>query len=82
MFMLSRRKQGRNISYISKKRICNNVNSHVNSSESNNLNTSKSDNVIGSTDLPRINVHDKISFDTIIMFQKETDADSSISIND
>ena len=57
---LSKRKQGRKISYISKKRICTNVTSHVHSSESNYTNTSNSANAIGysnllvSTFLPKI----------------------------
>ena len=60
-FMLSRRKKGNNISYISKKRRCITVTSHLNSSESNNPNAYNSDNVIGNPNLPHINVHTKRS---------------------
>ena len=52
----SRIKQERNVSYKYKKSRCITVNLQVNSSKSNNLNTSNSDNVIGNSNLPRINV--------------------------
>ena len=72
VFILSKRKQGRKISYISKKRICTNVTSHVHSSESIYTNTSNSANAIGYSNLPCINVHNKNFFITIITSQKET----------
>ena len=82
MFTSSIRKQGSKISYISKKSICNTFNSNVNSIESNHLNTSNSDNVIGNLNLPHINVQNYSTFNTLIIFQKETNADSIVNIND
>ena len=73
VFTSSRRIKGRNISYISKNSRCDTVNSHVNSSESNNLNASKNDNVIVNSKLPHINVHTKSSFNTLITLQSEID---------
>ena len=64
--MSPRRKQGRKIFYKSNKSRCTTVNSHVNSNESNNLNTSNSDNVIGNSNL----------------MKKVIDAESGVSIND
>ena len=81
-FTSLRRKQGRNILYIYKKRRCVNVTSHVNSSESNYPNTYHSDNVIGDSNLPRINVHTKSSSNELVALQKENDTDSSTSINE
>ena len=71
----------KNISYVSKKRICNTVNSRVNSSKSNNPNTSNIDNGIGNSNLPSINVQSTISFDILITLQKEADTESSTIIN-
>ena len=68
--------------YISKKRICTTVNSHTKRNISNNLNTSNSDNVIGNLNRPCFNVHIKYFFNTLITLQKETDTESSNSIND
>ena len=65
-----------------KKNRCYTVNSHDNSSESNNLNTSNSDNVIVNSNPPHINVQTKSPFNTLIMLPKETDTDSIIRIND
>ena len=42
---------------------------------------SNSENVIGNSNLPRINVHTKSSFNELVAFQKETDTESSTSIN-
>ena len=58
------------------------LNSHLNSSESNNLNTSNSDNVTGNSNLTHINVKNDSPFNTIITFQKRKYKDSSFSIND
>ena len=55
--MSSGRKQGGNFSFKSKKRRFITVNSHFNSSETNNLNTSNSDDVIVNSNLPHINVN-------------------------
>ena len=55
-FMPSRSKHERKVLSNYKKRICNIVYSHVNNRESNSLNTSNSDNVIGTSNLPHINV--------------------------
>ena len=57
------------------------VNSRVNSSESNNPNTSNRDNVIGNSYLTHINVHAVSYFNKIINLQKETGIESIISIN-
>ena len=57
------------------------IDSHFNSSEKNNFNTSNSDDVIGNSNLPRINIHTKSSLNKLINLQKETDTQSSISIN-
>ena len=80
--MLSKRKKGRKVSYKSKKRICITVNSHVNSSKTNNSNTSNSDNVIGNSIIPCININTKISLNKLITLQKETDTESINIIND
>ena len=82
IFTSPRRKQGRNILYIYKKKRFTTVNSHVSSRESNNPNTPNSDNIIRNSNIPHINVHTKSSFNTLINFQRETNTDSSISIND
>ena len=81
VFTFSRSKQGSKVAYRYKKRRCTTVNSHVNSSESNNPNISKSDHVIGNSNLPRINVQTKNLFNTLITWQTETDTESIISIN-
>ena len=80
-FTSSRRKKGRKVFYKSKVIRCTTGNSNVNSSKSNNFNISNSDNVIGNSNLPRVKVQTKSSFNTPITFQKETDTDSIISIN-
>ena len=66
----------------SKKSRCTTVNSHVNSSESNDLNTYNRDNFIGNANIPRINVHTELSSNELVTFQNETDTDSSTSINE
>ena len=82
VFTLSRSKQGRDIPYISNKKRCYTVSSHVRSSESNNLNTSNSDNVTVNSNLPRIKVQTQSSFNTLNVLQKENDIESIISTND
>ena len=62
-------------------RICITVNSQYNSSKTDNLNTSNSDDVIGNPNISRINVHTKISLNKLITLQRETDTQSSIIIN-
>ena len=47
-----------------------------------NLNTYNIDNVIGNSNLPRINVHTKRSSNELVTLYEETDIDSSTSIND
>ena len=81
-FPSSIRKQGRIIFYISKKRRCTTVNSHINSIKSNHLNIPNNDNVIENSNLPHINIQTKISFNKLITLQEETDTESIISIND
>ena len=46
------------------------------------MNTSNSDNLIGTSNLTHINVQNNISFNNIILLQKVTDSDSSSGIND
>ena len=81
MFTLSRRKQSKKILYKSKRSRCTTVISHVNSNESNHLNTSNSDFGIGTSNLPHINVHNYSPFNSLIALQKVTDTESSFSIN-
>ena len=78
-FTLSRRKPGRRILYISKKRICITVTSQVNSNESNNPNTYNSNNVIENSNLPHINVHNECSSNELISVKKKTYTESSTS---
>ena len=73
LFTSLKSKQGRNLSYKSKKRRCITVNSHINSSKSNNLDTSNSNNNAENSNLPRINVQTETSFNTLINLQAETD---------
>ena len=56
MFTLSRKKQGRKVTYKSKKSRCTTYNSHVNSRKSNNPNASNIDNIVVNSNLPHINV--------------------------
>ena len=77
----TKKKKGRKISYKSNRIRCITINSHVNSSESNHLNTSNSNNVIGNSNLPCINVQTKRPFSTLVNLQTETDTASSISFN-
>ena len=46
------------------------------------MNTSNSDNVIENSNLTHINVQNDSPFNTLITFQKLTDTESSVSIND
>ena len=62
MFTSSRRKLGRKFSFESKNRRRIAVKSNFNSGETSNSNTSNSDDVIGDSNLPHINVHTEISF--------------------
>ena len=66
----------------SKKRRFTTVTSHVNSSESNDLNTYNRDNVIVNSNITRINVHTECSSNELVTLQKETDTESSNSINE
>ena len=70
IFISSRRRKGRKVSFKYRKSRCITVNSYFNSIETNNSNISSSDNVIGNSKLPRINVHIKISLNKIINFRK------------
>ena len=81
-FTLSRREQERKVQYISKKSIFTSVNSHVNGSKSNNLNTSNSDNVIGTSNLTYVNIQNDSPFNTFNNLKKVTDTDYSVIIND
>ena len=56
-------------------------NSHFNNSETNNYNTSNIDDVIGNSNLPRINIHTKCSLHKLITLQKKTDTQLRISNN-
>ena len=75
-------KQESNISFKSKKCRCITVDSNFNSSVTDHLNTSNSDNVIGYSNPPSINVHTKSTFKNLINLQKETNTESINSIND
>ena len=55
-------KIGWKVLFKSNKRICVTVKSNFNNSETDNLNTSNSDDVIGNSNVPCIDVHTKISF--------------------
>ena len=66
----------------SKRRRCTTVTSHVDSSESNDLNTYNSDNFIGNSNIPRINIHTKRSSNELVTLQKEINTESSTTINE
>ena len=72
-FTSSRGEHGRKVFPKSKKRRCTTVTSHVNSTESNYLNTYNRDNVIGNSNIPHINVHTECSSNELVTLQKETD---------
>ena len=74
------REQWRKVSFESKNRRRITVNSNFNSSEKDSLNTSNSDNCIGNSNLPFINVHTKSSLNNLIIFQRENDTQSINSI--
>ena len=78
-FVSPRRKHGRKVLRKSKKRIVTTINSHTNSSKSNYLNISNSDNVIGTSNLPHINVQNDSPFNTLITLQKGIDTELSFS---
>ena len=71
VFTSWRRKPGRKFSFKSKNRRRITVNSHCNSSETNNYNTSNSDDVIENSNLPCIKVHTKFSLNKLIALQKK-----------
>ena len=80
-FTLSRQKNGQEVFPKSNKRICTTVTSHFNTSKSNYLNTQNRDSVMGNLNINRINVHTKRSANELVKFQRETDTESSTSIN-
>ena len=82
VFTLSWGKQGQKVLYYSKKRICPDVISNTNRNKSNKLNISNSENVIGTSNLPHINVQNDSPFNTLINLQKVLDIESSLNIND
>ena len=82
VFTSPRRKQRRKVSLKYNKRRCTTITSHVKSSESNDQNTYNSDNVIGNSNLPLINNHTERSSNELVTSQKETDTESSTSINE
>ena len=59
--------------YRSRKSRCNTAISHVNSNESNNLNTSNNDNVIVTSNLTHGSVQNNIPFNKTITLHKVTD---------
>ena len=67
---LIKKKQGKKVSFTSKRKICITVNPHFNSSEKYNPKSSNSNNVIGNSNLPRINVHTESSLNILINLQK------------
>ena len=66
----------------SKKSIYTNIISHFNKNVSNNLKTSNSDNVIGTSKFHHRNVQNGGSFNTLNTLRKLIDTESSVSIND
>ena len=76
------KKLGSKVSFKSKKRRRITVNSHFNSIETNNSNKSNSDDVIGCSNLPRINVNTNSSLEKLITLQEENNTQSSIIINE
>ena len=46
------------------------------------MNTYNIDNVMVNSNIPRINAHNELSSNELVTFQKETDTESSTSIND
>ena len=71
VFKLSIRKQGRKVSFKSNKKICITGISDLNSIETNILNTSNSDDVIGNSYPPRINVHTESSLNKLLTLKKK-----------
>ena len=68
--------------YKSKKRICNTVISNFNINESNNFNTSNSDNVIGTSNLPHRKITNDNPFNMLVTLQNVIYIESGVSIND
>ena len=66
VFMSSRREQGRKVLNTSNNMRCTTVIAHVNRNESNNLNTSNNDNVIGASKLHHIKFQHESPFDTLV----------------
>ena len=62
VFDSSRIKQGKRVSFKSKKRRYITINLHFKSRKTNNLNTPNSDDVIGNSNFPCVKVHTEISF--------------------
>ena len=81
-FTLSRRTEVRKILHTSKRRKCTTVNSHINSYEYKNSNISNIDNAIGNSNITYINVPNDSTLNTLIPMQKDTNTDSSASVND
>ena len=82
MFRSWIRKKGGKVSFKSKNRRSNTINSNFNSSETNHLKKSNTYDVIVNSKLPIINVQIKISSNKLVTLQTETDTDPSTSIND
>ena len=81
-FTFSRQKHGQKVFSKSKKRRCTTVTSHVDSRDTNDMNTYNSVNVIRNSNLPHINIHTKCSSNKPVTLHKETDTESSTSINE
>ena len=71
VFTLSRKKHGRKFSFKYKRRRCTDVNSHFNSNKTNNSKTSNSNDVIGNSNLPRININTKSQLTKPIISKKK-----------
>ena len=69
-FISSKRKYIRKILSKYNRMICTTFNSHVISRESNDFNKSNSDNVIGNSILPHINIQNESPFNTPVDFIK------------
>ena len=70
----SRFKLGQKVLYKSNERRFTTVVSHLNNNKSNNLNKPNSDNVIGTSNLPNINVQNESPFSTLSILQILTDS--------
>ena len=81
-YTFSRGQYGKTFLSKYNKRRCTTVILHINRNEFNNLDTSNSNNFIGSSDLPHSNIQTDSPYNTLNNLQKLIDTESSVSIND